>query len=147
MTARNCEFAFRIMTAWLATVVVVSADAKPISINAVSNLTFGSGVQGDPPVTIPPGTAENAQNASFVVSGDANRAYSISLPNSDNMTTGNGNGAKKKIIINNFQCYPLSGLLNSSGKQNIYVGATRASILSNQVAGSYSGSFRITVVY
>ncbi len=122
---------------------------KPISINVVSNLQFGIGVQGDGSIIVIPSTSETADNASFAVAGHNNTAYSIVLPSSAALTTGAG-GANETIAVNNFSSYPAqgaNGLLNSTGSQNLFVGATRGTLLTNQATGSYTGTFTITVVY
>ncbi|OGJ41341.1 MAG: hypothetical protein A2378_03080 [Candidatus Pacebacteria bacterium RIFOXYB1_FULL_44_10] len=126
-----------------------SASAAPLGISVISNLSFGSAPQGSPALTIPPGTAETAQNASFKVTGTKNAAYTITLPASATMTTGAG-GANRTITINSFQSFPAAGangMIQNNGQQMIYVGATRAALAFSQVPGAYSGTFTVTVVY
>ena len=81
------------------------------------------------------------QSASFNVTGTANCSYSISLPSSTSMSNGS-----QSMTINSFTKNPSNGSLNSSGYQNLDVGATLQAS-SGQQEGSYSGSFTVTVNY
>lgn len=116
-----------------------------LGLSKVSDLSFGSGVQGDSSKII---TAGGAGSAQFTVSGEPNTAYNITLPTNALMTTGDGVGATKQVTVGTFTSSPSgSGSLGAGGSQSLYVGATRAALLSNQVTGSYSGSFTVTVAY
>ena len=95
-----------------------------------------------------PGTSENPENASFQVSGHSNTTYDIILPTSVIMVTGDGVGANKQIVANNFASYPSGrGTLDGSGNQLLLAGATRAALLLDQVVGSYTASFTVEVIY
>ena len=120
-----------------------------LSINSISDLNFGQGVQGDSPKTIAPGTIENSENASFQITGEPGKAYVIQLPQSDiKMITGTGNTPQTQISVTNFQVNPsLGGFLSPSGSQMLFVGATRAALLPNQARGLYSGAFTVIVTY
>lgn len=123
-----------------------------ISIAFVSDLNFGTAVQGDAASTVAPGAAENADNASFLVTGEPALAYTISLPANGIvvMTTGAGVAANEQIAVNNFVSNPAAGangLLGAGGTQSLFVGATRAALLATQVTGSYSDTFTVDVVY
>jgi hypothetical protein len=120
-----------------------------IKIAKTSDLLFPIAVQGSSAYTLPPGSTENANNASFTITGEPSTNYQIILPGSNSivMTTAGG-GALKQIIINSFANTPsTSGILNASGTQMLYVGATRASLPLNQYVGSYTGVFTVTVIY
>lgn len=127
------------------------AVAAPIGITYVSDIDFGSKlVANDPAGTVAPGTAENATNGSFQVTGDANRAYTITLPGTATMATPGGATARYRIALSTFRSFPAAGangLLNAAGQQLLFVGATRAAIRGNQVAGPYNGTYTVTVVY
>lgn len=74
----------------------------------------------------------------FTVTGDANRAFSI--------TTGNGTvtaGANSMAFTTTAAA---SGTLNASGTTSFRVGGT-LTVASNQAAGSYTGSYNATVTY
>lgn len=125
------------------------ASAAEISVLAVSSLNFGEAPQGDSSKSVSPGSSETASNASFSVSGSPGTAYTIGLPIEAEMITGSG-GAYQSIRISSFKSNPgegANGYLDSNGSQTLYVGATRDPISSAQVAGQYSGSFMITVIY
>lgn len=120
------------------------AFAKPIRVTSVSDLDFGIGVPGDSVKIIAAGTSETATNASFLISGDANTAFTISIPSTGTLkTTGN-----VQIAITSFTSYPANtSVLDSTGQKQLFVGATRAALPMNQKAGTYTGTFAITVVY
>ncbi len=85
-----------------------------------------------------------AHAAEFNVTGDANAPYTITLPaNGEVSLTGPG----AAMAAGSFTSNPASaGTLNSGGTGTIAVGAT-LTVGSNQVPGSYSGSFSVTVTY
>jgi hypothetical protein len=85
-----------------------------------------------------------AHAAAFNVTGDANAPYTITLP-ADGVVSLTGPGAA--MAVGSFTSNPTSaGTLNSGGTGTIAVGAT-LTVGSNQVPGSYSGSFSVTVTY
>lgn len=122
-----------------------------ISIVNNSDLDFGTAAQGDAQKTVAPGAAENAENGSFTVSGQASTAYTITLP-ADGvviMQTGGG-GANETIAVDSFVSNPAAGangMLSAGGSQALYVGATRAALGAAQVAGTYTATYSVTVVY
>jgi len=123
-----------------------------IAIAQVSDLDFGTAVQGDASKTVVPGAAENAENASFNVTGEPGLAYTITLPadGSVTMVTGGGATANEQIAVNSFVSNPAAGangLLDGTGAQSLFVGATRAALLATQVTGGYSSNFTVDVVY
>ncbi|MGZ3770432.1 MAG: DUF4402 domain-containing protein [Bdellovibrio sp.] len=120
-----------------------------IAITNTSDLDFGSAPQGDAQKLVAPGSAENAENGSFAVTGQANTAYTITLPADGTvvMTTAGG-GANQTIAVNSFTSFPSgTGLLNATGNQSLFVGATRAALGSSQAPGSYTATYTVTVVY
>lgn len=130
-----------------ATQTVIAA----IAISNVSDLAFGTAPAGDAAKVVAPGASENAENGSFNVTGQANTAYTISLPADGTviMTTGGG-GANETIAVDSFTSFPAAGangLLNGSGAQTLFVGATRAALGAAQVAGNYTTTYTVTVVY
>lgn len=135
-------------TTGTATQVVTTA----ISITNVSDLDFGSAPQGDASKQVLPGSSENTENGSFTVSGQANTAYTITLPANGVviMETAGGGTADKQIAVDSFASFPAAGangLLSGAGSQSLFVGGTRAALLSTQVAGSYTGTYQVIVVY
>ena len=119
--------------------------SKSISISNNSDLDFGEGFTGDGAATLNPAVGEGAQ---FTVTGERNRAYDITLPASVTVTTGDGVGANRQIVVNAFSSNPAaSGNLGAAGTQSLRVGATRAALLDTQESGDYSASFTVTVAY
>lgn len=126
----------------------VTVNAVPISISTVSELNFGILVQGDPSKIIPPQTVETLDNASFLVSGDPNTNFTIVLPTTSQTITTPGSGGVRTISVVSFQSNPSGvGLLSGAGTQIVFVGATLNAIPVFQIAGTYSGTFTVTVVY
>ena len=130
-----------------ATMTVLTA----LTITNVSNLVFNDAEPGATSEVIAPGSSENANNASFTVSGEASTAYTITLPGDGTiiMTTGGG-GANETIAVDSFASNPAAGangLLDGAGSQNLFVGATRAALGAGQVPGAYTDTFTVTVVY
>lgn len=120
-----------------------------INIVQVADLDFGSSVQGDIAATVAPG---DGTAASFTVSGQANTAYTITLPADGTVTmiTGTGASADEQIAVNSFVSNPAvgaNGLLDGAGSQTLNVGATRDAISATQVAGNYASNFTVDVVY
>lgn len=127
----------------------VQVVTAALNIANVSALDFGTAVQGDAAKTVAPGASENAENGSFNVTGQPSTAYTITLPSNGSvqMTTGGG-GANETIAVENFASFPANtGMLSAGGSQLLLVGAQRAALGASQVAGSYTGTYTVTVVY
>jgi spore coat protein U-like protein len=126
--------------------VVITA----LAIANVSDLDFGSAAAGDAAKTVAPGTTENAENGSFNVTGQANTAYTITLPATPIQIVTGGAGPDETIEVSDFTSFPAAGangLLSAAGAQPLYVGATRAALSATQAAGTYTGTYTVTVVY
>lgn len=129
-----------------------------ISISNLQALTFGKFAAGSGgTVTVSPGGARSATGgvillssgsgsaASFRVSGDPGLTYDIVLPPDGRVQLANGTG--QTMPVNSFTSNPAgAGQLDLSGAQTVTVGAT-LTVGAGQVAGSYSGSFDVTVDY
>ena len=88
-------------------------------------------------------TAVAGSAASFDVQGDANASYSISLPVSVVLS----DVSSHTMVVDNFTSSPSpSGVLDSSGLQTLFVGAT-LNVGSNQAFGTYTGQMSVTVDY
>ena len=128
-----------------------------IGISNIAGLAFGRFVAGNGgTVTVSPGGMRSAGGgailvpsdagaaAQFLVSGDANLTYAISLPVNGLVSLANG---ANTMAVNDFTSSPnLTGLLSAGGTQPLLVGAT-LSVGNNQATGSYSGMFYVTVNY
>jgi len=123
-----------------------------ISQRSGEDLDFGSAVQGAAALTVDPASpAAGTIPAGFDVSGAASQAYSVSLPSSVTLTTAGG-GVNKEIVVDTFSFISTNGstsagALDGSGADVLKVGAKRAALGASQVAGSYSGTFTVTVAY
>ncbi len=121
-----------------------------ISIAHQSDLDFGTAVQGDAQLTVDPDSVETASNASFLVTGEPNKAYTITLPSDGDvvMITNGGATTDEQISVNSFTSSPSGGgMLDGSGQEELFVGATREALHPTQLSGDYSDSFTVTVVY
>jgi len=106
--------------------IVVSASAT-----VVANVSLGNAVV----VTSVPQKA-----AAFTVSGENEKTYAISLPESMQVLSGSNS-----LIVDNFTCS--NGATGTIGLNDLfYVGAI-LSVPSNAAPGSYQGTFTVTVSY
>jgi hypothetical protein len=126
-----------------ATMNVIAA----IAITNASNMVFPNAAVGDPAFILPPGAAENANNASFNITGNPSTPFTIQLPATATMITGAG-GANRTILVNAFTSTPATtGTLSAGGTAKLYVGATRAALPATQITGAYTATFTVTVIY
>jgi hypothetical protein len=129
----------------------------PIAIAKQYDLDFGAAAPGALAGTVvmaPSGSRSstggvslsnlnNGAAASFLVSGQANANYAITLPGSIVL---NGPGLNT-MTADTFTSNPsLTGNLGVGGSQTVNVGAT-LNVAANQVAGSYTGTFVVSVDY
>ena len=128
--------------------------AVPISISAVGNLDFGTmvttGTAGT--VTVTPAGARSSVNvdllggvpsaASFDVTGGGGANYSITLPSSATLSSG-GNTMAVDTFTHDAGVPPN---LSAGGSDTFNVGAT-LNVGATQAAGTYSGTFDVTVSY
>jgi hypothetical protein len=118
--------------------IAIGALAGTVTINpsSVRSLTGG--------ITLP--TITGTFNAAkFEITGENNYGYSITLPSTDTIVD---DGAGHSMIVNNWTSSPTPVGLLSSGKQDLFIGAT-INVLANQPAGTYTSNipFTITVNY
>ena len=89
-------------------------------------------------------SADPGQAAQFLVSGDPSTTYAITLPVDGTVVLSNG---AIDMPVSGFVSDPAAnGVLPGSGSQLLSVGAT-LHVAAGQPAGSYSGSFSVTVNY
>lgn len=132
-----------------ATAQALATVTAAINIAQVSDLDFGSAVQGDALSTVAPADATAAE---FTVSGQPSTAYTITLPadGTIEMITGAGSTADEKIAVDSFTSTPAAGAngaLDGTGSETLKVGASRAALSATQVAGAYAATFSVDVVY
>lgn len=156
------ELKNRLMIGAVAGIMLLSGrPALGQAMTTVQDLSFGAFVAGSGgTITISPqgartgsgdvvlmtsGQFSQGSPASFDLSGSSIATYQITLPSDGSVTlTGSQGGS---MPLSAFTSFPSgSGQLNQLGTQTLYVGATLA-VGSNQVAGSYSGSFTVTAVF
>lgn len=107
------------------TVILTSSGAR----TATGGTTVNTSTSGNP--------------STFDVQGEPNASFSITLPASVILS----NSSSQTMTVDNFTSSPSpSGVLDSSGKQTLFVGAT-LNVSANQPFGSYSGQMSVTVDY
>jgi hypothetical protein len=120
-----------------------------IAVNTTAGTVLLPATSGTPTrvasggVTLPavPGTVTAAK---FTVTGQPGSAYSIGLPANGTVTI---TGAGTPMTVNTFTS-SLSGNAGNTGtgSQDLYVGATLG-VAGSQSAGTYTGTFTVTVNY
>ncbi len=149
------KFTFILIMTWF---LLISSSAKAISEVGKATMKVLSAVyvEASQPLAltaaalhssldrIKPG---NEKSAYFKVSGEPHSAFQINLPSEVTLTTQDGLLPNQKIKITNIMASEKIGQLNSSGKQIIYVGASRASLQPDQQIGNYEGTFTLELIY
>jgi hypothetical protein len=151
----------RIRLAVFVTAILTGAPALGQTVASTQNLSFGAFAAGTGgTVTISPQSMRSAggdvtlmtggqfaqgSSASFDLTGDPNVTYQIALPTDNTVTlTGSRGGS---MSLSAFTSSPSGeGRLSPGGTQTLYVGATLG-VGNNQAAGTYSGSFNVTIVF
>ncbi len=130
--------------------------AANIGIASSQPLSFGKFVAANGSVTVSPSGSRVAsgavvllqtgpgQAAQFVVSGDANATYAVTLPVDGTVSIASGGSS---VSVNGFASSPAAtGLLSGGGTQLLNVGA-RLDVTAGLPAGAYSGTFSVVVDY
>lgn len=127
----------------------------PLQIENQRALYFGTiapSVDSADTVVISPAGAKNCGDeltclsndhtaAAFAVSGDPLRSYTIELPDSIQIASGDN-----EMTVDNFSRTASAGQLNASGEENFNVGG-QLNVGANQASGEYTGSFTVSVNY
>lgn len=157
------------MGAYAAQSSTASASASativnPIAITKTSDLVFGKLAVGavggnvaistadivsisgaGTTVSQPVGNTGNPAAAVFGVTGEAGFTYAITLPADGAVTI--TDGASHTMAVNGFVSNPgTTGTLSGAGTDSLKVGATLV-VGNNQVPGTYTGTFNVTVSY
>jgi len=129
----------------------------PISISADTALDFGAfspstggtvtiatdGARSSTGAVVLSST-DTGNNGVFTVTGQASATYAITLPSDGTVTIDSG---ANSMDVDTFTSNPSgTGTLSGGGSQTLNVGAT-VTVGSSQAAGSYSGTFDVSVEY
>lgn len=145
-----------------ATVPITLTLWNALSVNQVSELNFGSieRLTGNSVVRLNPATSQRtvvsgasginlvsapaSTAGQFGISGEPNVNISITLPSSVTLIGSNGGS----MTVNNFTASPSSTAtsLDNNGNRTLLVGAD-LNIGANQTAGTYSGTYNLTINY
>ena len=119
-----------------------------INVTKVSDLLFAEASAGAAAETVNADTTETAQNASFDVTGEPNRAVTVNLPADGTvfMRTAGGGSPTTEVAVNGFTSNALTNI-DASGVSQLFVGATRADLDVAQQAGDYEADFDVEVIY
>lgn len=116
--------------------IVPSAAAGTVAVSTAGVRTSAGGA------TL--GSATGVAAGAFTVSGQANATYALTLPANGVVTVTSG---ANSMGVNSFVSNPSgTGTLSAGGSQALAVGAT-LSVGINQAAGSYTGTYQVTVAY
>lgn len=133
---------------------------KALTIEKVADLSFGTfagkstatsdvivSYSGDRTGTADMIGTSGVSAAQFAINGESNQEISITLPESD-VTLSDGDGHTMLIDDTSFNCdKTVAGVsLSGTGSLTINIGAT-LSVGINQMPGSYTGSFTVSVNY
>jgi hypothetical protein len=144
---------------------------RPITITAARDLAFGNVAPGAAVGTlVVAGTAAGAQSvtggvtqpgsqkgtvtsAQFTVAGEGSFTYTLTIPVAP-VTISDGAPTPNTMTVGTFTADVstvagsglLSGAAGAAGSQTVSVGGT-LNVGANQAAGSYTGSFSVTVAY
>ncbi len=116
-----------------------SAAGQTVTINATSGARTNSGTLL---------VTSTTGRATFNVTGEGTLTYAITLPGNGvvTITTDDGGSANEIMAVSNFTSDPSGTGALTAGAQTLGVGATITTV-SSQVAGSYTGSFNVSVEY
>lgn len=129
--------------------------AGALGLTNTQPLSFGKFVAGAGSITVSPsGTRVAAgdvialesgpgQAAQFLVTGDPDMAYGVTLPSDGTVTISSGGTG---MPVNAFTSSPASTVLSAGGSQTLSVGA-RLDVIQGKPPGEYSGSFDVIVEY
>jgi hypothetical protein len=119
-----------------------------VAVTTVSDLIFADAAAGAAPETVIADSSETASNASFTVTGEANRAVVVTLPadSTVKMTTAGGGSSDNEIAVNSFTSSPLTAI-SGTGSSDLFVGATRDALSLTQTSGDYEADFVVDVAY
>ncbi len=124
-----------------------------IGITKTADLNFGESYDSDGAYTVNAtdsntGSGTNLKGpATFTVVGSTSHSYNITLPSSTTLTTGDGVGSTKQIVVDTFTHNAGGSPVITGGSVTLKVGASRAAPIASQVTGAYSGSYSVTVYY
>lgn len=132
---------------------ITLANATPLNFGIIAQTTAGGTVtlNANSDVAVHSNTAAEIQSSTearaiFNVAGEANALYSISLPSSS-ITLTRASGSET-MTVNGFTTdnSTTGSQIEANGTDSFYVGAV-LNVGANQVAGTYNGTYSVTVAY
>jgi hypothetical protein len=119
--------------------MTVPTGATTVILATAGTVTVGSGA------TTLLAQAPASTSAAYDITGDINATYAITIDASTTITNGT---PAEDMTVNNFVCSyaGLTSTLDGVGADNFTVGAT-LNLAAAQPAGTYTGTFDVTVAY
>lgn len=118
-----------------------------VAVTQVSDLLFDDATAGSAEEVVASDSVETAKNASFKITGEANRPLTVTLPTNGNVTMVTGAASPdESIAVNSFTSNTVVSL-DAAGQADLFVGATRAALSPTQVSGDYLADFTVEVAY
>ena len=123
---------------------IVSSSTNPVTVTALAEAdasvtATGFGAEEGNPLSVASDTRTSAQ---FDITGEANQAFSVDLPDSVDMEGPGGSTMTVSLDMN----LATSNNVLEGGVSVLYVGGS-FTIPANQTAGAYSKEFNVTVAY
>jgi hypothetical protein len=121
---------------------VTVSQTAPLSFGTFAPGSTGGTVKIDSSGTTVTGSVQkivNGTRGAFGVQGGKNATYTIGVPSTVTLTSGS-NSMDATLTA------PASGVLNSSGNGSFNVDGT-ITVAGNQAAGTYNGTYTVTVNY
>ena len=116
---------------YFGTIAPSITDADTVIVSAAGAKTCGAALTC---------LSDDHTAAAFLVTGDPDRAYTIELPSSIEIASGDNS-----MIVDNFAGSQASGTL-TAGEDSFTVGG-RLNVGANQASGEYTGAFTVAVNY
>ena len=130
---KNTDLAF-------GTIVRASSGSNTVVVNETTGARTLTGGGNSALVT------STTSRATYTVNGEGAQTFSITVPASFNMTRSGGSETLAVTLVSTAASGTLSGSLGSAGSATFGVGGSFP-LDNTAVAGSYSGTFNVTVAY
>jgi hypothetical protein len=137
------------MASILFSILIQAAFAKKeITFEWLSDLNFGTLVQGDLGKTVSP--SDTAGRATLKIKGEPNHSFTVHIPNNAIRISNESERCNDKLTLSQFRTQLPSNsqsVFDAQGVQMVYIGATLQAIPNSISRGKYSGHYSVTAIY